>query len=101
MATPGRLAPVFQFLHRFRWSLGLLLLLLLVAGKFHGSSIGVYADFFGTRATANTDVLGHSRWLRSDEFSIFTPFTLSQCYDGGTGRFPRFSRIVRGTEKPT
>ena len=68
-----------DFCFRFRWWLALLVFLLCVGLRLHGSSIGVYDEVFPTQITEKESTLfGIPRWVRSDEFGVTTPKYFSQ-----------------------
>ena len=77
-------------LFRYRWIIGLLVILLCVIFEIHGSSIGIYSNLL---STPNVDVFGHFRPIRSDEWWVNTPLAFSQYYNN----FEITSHIVRGT----
>lgn len=59
----------------------LFLLVLLTFLKLHGSSIGVYNYFFyGSDKDPNL-IYGHPRGIRSDEWLVLTPWTVSQVHN--------------------
>lgn len=57
------------------------LLLLLTLQKLHGSSIGVWNYLFASSPKDPNLIYGHPRWIRSDEWLVLTPWTLSQVYN--------------------
>ena len=68
---------------RYRWALALLVFLLCVVLRLHGSSIGVYDEVFPTQISAEeTTLFGQPRWIRSDEFGVTTPTYFSQAANG-------------------
>lgn len=79
-----------QKIYRYRWYIGIILIILCVIFEIHGSSIGMYSDILHT---PNIDLFGHNRPIRSDEWLVNTPFAFSQYYN----HFCYFSNIVRGT----
>lgn len=59
----------------------LLLLLLLTSLRLHGSSVGIYNYFFyGSDKDPNL-IYGHPRGIRSDEWLVLTPWTVSQVHN--------------------
>ena len=67
------------FCFRHRWVLALLVFMLCVGLRIHGSSIGVYDEIFPTRLTEERSLLfGKVRWIRSDEFGVATMKYFSQ-----------------------
>lgn len=65
---------------RYRFAIGGGLFLLCVIGGISGSSIGLASQFTGTQDTGI--LFGISRPIRSDEWAVLTPFTLSQYQTG-------------------
>lgn len=57
------------------------LLLLLTSQKLHGSSIGIYNHLFGSEPKDPNLIYGHPRGIRSDEWLVLTPWTMSQVYN--------------------
>ena len=57
---------------KFRWLLYLVVFLICVIFKLHGSSIGVYNTYYKEKidSTKNTILLGQPRYIRSDEFNV-------------------------------
>ena len=79
-------------LFNWRWKIGGVLLFLCVIFEIHGSSIGVYVEFFGHPEFSDI-IFGKYRPIRSDEWLVFTPFAFSQYFTN----FSMISEIVRGT----
>lgn len=66
---------------RFRWLIAALLFVVCVICDINGSSIGLLSELCGGQ---DNPLLGVSRGIRSDEWMIFTPMSISQCTtDGG------------------
>jgi len=58
------------------------LLLVLTALRIHGSSVGFYNQiFYGSDYKDPNLIFGHARGIRSDEWLVSTPWTLSQEYN--------------------
>lgn len=76
----GVLTKLVNFIVRFRYLIGLVFLLLIVAFNLNGSSIGEWDNTVSQRDDGKkTDVIfGQSRAIRSDEWMVQTPFYLSQ-----------------------
>lgn len=83
-----------SFIYRFRWPIGIGIIILAVIFEISGTSIGMWKNFMpdGT-VTDDGIILGQSRPIRSDEWAVHTPMTLSQYYGG----FPVFGDIFRGS----
>lgn len=74
----------FDYIIRYRYIISLGVFCFLVLFKLNGSSIGVYNTIFKdtkNSSLANTELVGHSRTLRSDEFDVQTPYYFSQYYN--------------------
>lgn len=69
--------------YKFRWLVYLLIFIICVLLKIHGSSIGEYNYFFTEKIddTKITTLMGHSRTIRSDEYDVLTPYYISQTYN--------------------
>lgn len=70
----------FDFIFRKRYWIGACLLIILVAGGFHTSSIGNYELYIqpGLPVESAQPILGQNRTIRSDEWAVSTPTLLSQ-----------------------
>lgn len=77
-----------EFLDKYRWYIGITVLMICVVLQLHGSSIGLYSNLLGTN---DITILGVNRPLRSDEWVVNTPFTIAQYYAG----FPYFNDLIR------
>lgn len=83
-----------SLVHRNRFAIAFIVLLLLVAAKVHFSSIGAWDDFFKVPRNQNQCVvLGHLRTIRSDEWLVNTPYYLSQSIQKPA--FPRINPNIR------
>ena len=68
-----------DFCFRCRWRLALLVFLVCVGLRLHGSSIGVFDQVLPTRLTGEKSLLfGEPRWIRSDEYGLTTLKYFSQ-----------------------
>ena len=82
-------------LFAFRWVLVLALLSLAVLLKLNGSSLGTWSFYIPDAANPDDGlILGVNRPIRSDEWAVFTPMSLSQYVND----FQRSSSILRATE---
>ncbi len=80
-----------EFVYKYRYPLALVLLVFLVLFEINGSSIGAWDS-----SIINNDhqsLLGSVRYTQSDEWRVFTPFTLSQYLND----FSYFSSIPRAS----
>lgn len=81
-----------NFIYKYRFILAIILLVIGVLLKLHGSSIGLWNSIFSTGVEDNTLLFGKLRQLRSDEWAVTTPLIFSQSFNG----FKYFSDILRG-----
>ena len=84
-----------EWIFKYRYLLGLLLFIILVAFGINFSSIGHFHLIFGKADT--NDLLGVSRGVRTDEWALFTPMTISQ-YLSPNGHFSYLSPVLRGVD---
>ena len=79
---------------RYRRMIGLAIFIVAVLFSLNGSSIGSW-DKYARDASKTGDavLIGESRDVRSDEWCVFTPMSLSQYYN----HFGRTSDILRAT----
>lgn len=90
-----KIESILEKLFPHRWSLGLLIFILVVILKLSGSSIGMWDVYVPDASSADNGVLlGVNRPIRSDEWCIFTPMALSQYHSG----FNVKNSILRGGE---
>lgn len=81
-----------DFLFRRRYYIALIIFFICVTLEINGSSIGLFATYFGE---ADTDILmGVSRAARSDEWATTTPAIWSQYYNT-LGHFSYYNSVVR------
>ena len=86
-----RFSRVFDWIVEHRIVLGLALLGVLVLFEVSGSSIAMWGSYFGEDGFRGT-LFGMPRQVRSDEWTVFTPFSLSQVATGGHP----VSDVIRG-----
>lgn len=84
---------IVEFLYKYRYVFAFSLFFFCVVLELNGSSIGVWSEKYGVED--NDLLLGRSRYIRSDEYAVWTPMLLSQ-YENVSGTFPYFSDTVRG-----
>lgn len=68
-----------QWLHDHRWRVGAAIIVAATLLNINGSSLGFWSNMFGT--PQNGLVLGEPRFIRTDEFTINTPFAFAQEYN--------------------
>lgn len=78
-----------NYIYIYRWWLGLLSIIVLVIFQIHGSSLALL-NFSGQE---HAPLLGINRAIKGDEFSVSTPFALSQYFNN----FGYFTEILRAT----
>ena len=78
---------------KYRFVIAAVLFIICVIIGVNGSSIEYFNNYFATQMDTNT-LLGTSRSVRSDEWAVFTPLTMSQYFGN---KFSYFSNIVRAT----
>lgn len=84
-----------DLIYKYRILIALLLLFILVIGKFNGSSIGLWKKEVEPNTNfSNSTIIGKNRDIRSDEWLVNTPFAISQKYN----EFKYFSNLPRGTK---
>ncbi|MCR5755742.1 MAG: hypothetical protein K6G30_13135 [Acetatifactor sp.] len=79
-----------EFLYKYRYLCGLLIIVLAVVFDLNGSSIGMWNEAFSL--PDNHVLAGTPRAIRTDEWRALTPMTISQ-----NKAFSWFSDIIRGT----
>lgn len=73
------LSVLYNFLYKKRYFIGFIILLILVIGKYNGSSAAIWNDFIQPDYKIdNSIILGKTRSIRSDEWLVSTPVNLSQ-----------------------
>lgn len=78
---------------KYRFVIAVVLFIICVIIGVNGSSIEYFNNYFATQMDTNT-LLGTSRGVRSDEWAVLTPLTMSQYFGN---KFSYFSNIVRAT----
>ena len=70
---------IYDFLYKRRYLLGLIILLILVIGKYNGSSTAIWNGYIQPEyKLKNSVIFGKTRNIRSDEWLVSTPSNLSQ-----------------------
>ena len=86
---------IYSYIYNNRFKISILLLLILVLGKFHGSSIGMWNDYIQSNEDySNTTIVGKPRAFRSDEWLVNTPFAFSQKYN----KYYYYNSFVRASK---
>lgn len=86
---------VLDFIYKYRYLIAILLIILGVLLKLHGSSIGLWNEGPFNTGIENRTLFGTKRTIRSDEWAVTTPLIFSQKYND----FGYFSDILRGGTK--
>ena len=89
-----KIKEIYNFIYKKRYIIALILLIILVLGKFNGSSIGMWNKEVEPNNTINITILGKNRYIRSDEWLVNTPYAVSQQYNN----YKYFSNLPRGTK---
>lgn len=71
---------ILDFCEKHRYKIAIIVFIVLVIGKIHFSSIGMWDTYI--REGKDITIFGKSRAIRSDEWLVTTPFNLSQQYNG-------------------
>lgn len=84
-----------DFIYRRRYLMCFLIFLVLVLGKFNGSSIGMWnKSVEPSEDFSSNTIIGENRAIRSDEWLVNTPYAFSQKYNN----YKYFSNMPRGTK---
>lgn len=74
-----KINKVYDFIFKKRFIIAILILFIIVLGKFHGSSIGMWNDYIQPNQDYSyTTIVGNNRAIRSDEWLVNTPYAFSQ-----------------------
>lgn len=86
---------------KYRWALGIFLILICTIWGISGSSIGMWAQYLphmeGVEEIDDGVLFGTPRAIRMDEWGTFTPMSFSQ-EENKEGSFPYFSQTVRAAD---
>lgn len=77
-----QLKKILDFIIAYRWIIGLILFLILVVFRIHGSSIGCYNQMFGNDLDVKSELFGTGRLIRGDEWNVQVAYYFSQLYNG-------------------
>ncbi len=80
-------------IYKYRYLIGILIILICTFLELSGSSIGCW-DIFVNSGIKDKTILGTPRSIRSDEWAVLTPMTFSQKFSG----FKWFSNLLRGNK---
>ena len=83
-----------NFIYKFRYLLSIFILIVLVLGKFNGSSIGMWNKVIEPNNNINNTLIGTNREIRSDEWLVNTPYAISQQYND----YKYFNDLPRGSK---
>lgn len=83
---------VLNFIYKYRFLIAIILIVIGVLFKLHGSSIGLWNTIFNTGVENTSHLIGTERTIRSDEWAVTTPLIFSQSFNG----FKYFSNLLRG-----
>ena len=90
---------LFRYIDKYRFIIGIVIIILCTIFELSGSSIASYHVLLGHHydsadsLISQGTLLGIPRSIRTDEFSILTPFNFSQEYNN----YYAYSDIIRGT----
>ena len=87
-----------NFVFKYRYLFGFLIILIAIVLDVNGSSVGMWNEAF--MRPDNRVIFGTPRAIRTDEWRILTPMTVSQTVQSGAGgkAFSWFSNVLRGTK---
>lgn len=77
-----------DFVYKWRYVIGAVFVIVMVALKVSGSSVHIWADYLG--GSSNGVFFGRSRPIRSDEWALNTPMAFAQAASG----FNYFSPVI-------
>lgn len=86
---------IYNYIYEKRYIISGIILLILVLGKFNGSSIGMWNIYVQpSEDYSYTTIIGKSRAIRSDEWLVNTPYALSQKHNS----YKYYSNMARGAK---
>lgn len=88
---------VIKLLLKYRWIIGLGIIIFCTLFKISGSSISRFNEYINDDKTSIDTIIGSSKEIRTDEWAVFTPMALSQEYNN----YQQISSIVRGIDTDT
>ena len=89
---------MYNWMFKYRWFIGIVILLFLTVMRFHGDSIAFYYNSIqpGVGDELAEPIFGVMRAIRSDEFVVSTPNALASQY--GSTPFGVYNDVLRGTD---
>ena len=85
---------LYNFLFRYRFAVGAGFILIGTLLNLNGSSVAAWSAYTGQKGGELDMVFGTFRTVRSDEWAVLTPMTISQAFGDS---YSWFSSIIRGT----
>lgn len=88
---------MYNWMFKYRWYIGIGLLVFLTLMRFHGESISFYNNFIqpGTGDELSNPIFGVMRPIRTDDYIVSTPNILASQY--GITPFGTYNNILRAT----
>ncbi len=83
---------ILDFIYKYRFIIAIVLIVLGVLFKLHGSSIAHWNNYINIDKEDTSLIFGKTRGIRSDEWAVTTPLIFSQKFNG----FKYFSDLLRG-----
>lgn len=89
---------MYRWMFKYRWYIGIGILLFLTLMRFHGDSIAFYHNTIqsGVGNDFSTPIFGVVRPIRSDEYVVGTPDLLASLQ--GENLFSVYNDVLRGTD---
>lgn len=83
-----------EFIYKYRFFLAIFVFIICIILEISGSSINQWNTIVNTGISSEENLIhGKSRYIRWDEWCVFTPMMFSQCLNG----FKYFSETIRAT----
>ena len=86
-----KIEDIYTFIYNKRYLIATIILLIIVLGKFNGSSIGMWNDNIEPNNRIGEPIIGTNRYIRSDEWLVNTPYAISQQFNN----YKYFSSLPR------
>lgn len=83
---------VLNFIYKYRFIIAIVLIILGIIFKVHGSSLGYWNFYINIDKEDTSLIFGKPQGIRSDEWAVTTPLIFSQNFNG----FKYFSGLLRG-----
>lgn len=86
---------MYDFIWKYRWLIGAVLLLYMVINKYHGDSMSLYDNYIqpGSGSEYIEPIIGQPRPIRTDEWIVQTPATIAASY--GDHPYSKYNNIMR------